>query len=102
MLIMIRGCCTLFFFICFTALSNVFSADDRLARSMKTVPLSATAMLATSPQRHTKPSQNWGIFQHLLRCDTAMLREHLLISSDFQKSTRPSIKTSNSLPSVDP
>jgi len=33
---------TFFCFICFTALSKVLSADVRFARSMKTVPLSAT------------------------------------------------------------
>jgi len=42
---LLRKSCTLFCFICFTALSKVLSAEDRLARSMNTVPLNTTTKL---------------------------------------------------------
>ena len=44
---------TFFCFICFTALSKVLSADVRFARSMKTVPLSATNKISSRSNSNT-------------------------------------------------
>jgi|SRR5579859_4612655 len=97
------GQCTLFFFICFTALSNVFSADDRFARSMNTVPLRAT-IISREKNKHLLNHPRNGVYFNIFFAVTAQCWGNicgLAISRfHFQAHTRPNINTSISLLSV--
>lgn len=90
---------TWFFFICFTALSKVFKADARFARSMNTVPLRATIHVNLMSKGNLLNHPKNGAYFNIFFAVTAQCFGNACASihANACDNTLPNMRTSNSL-----